>query len=218
MLVPGMRRRCAACVRPDLRPAHSPPLCDIPQGFYGGLGSHPLFPSHAESGRCVLSAAAASAPAGVVSAVAEPSGWCAGAVLDVAGAVCALALPSSWCTGGCAGCCGGRLTVFAAHAPPHCGRSPPALPRFRVREAQVPPPPRAHRPISSPPPHLHTLSIRPGSAVETAGDGSGTCRQPCSPHERHPTPRSRGLFIGTKTRALRRVSNGLAAAVTEDGP
>ena len=37
------------------------------------------------------------APAGVVSAFAEPSVWCAGAVLDVAGcAVCASAAPSSW--------------------------------------------------------------------------------------------------------------------------
>ena len=37
------------------------------------------------SGHCFLSATAAGAPAGVVSAFAEPSGWCAGAVLDVAG-------------------------------------------------------------------------------------------------------------------------------------
>ena len=34
---------------------------------------------------------------------------------------------------GCAGCGGGRLTVFAAHAPPLCGRPPPP----------PPPPPRA---------------------------------------------------------------------------
>ena len=38
------------------------PMCDIP------------------SGCCVLSAAAADAPAGVVCAFVEPSGWCAGAV------------------------------------------------------------------------------------------------------------------------------------------
>ena len=38
------------------------------------LDSHPFFPSHVASGRCVLSAAAAGAPAGVVSAFAEPSG------------------------------------------------------------------------------------------------------------------------------------------------
>ena len=49
--------------------------------LYGALGSHPFFPSHVASGRCVLSAAAASALAGVVSAFAEPSCWCAGAVL-----------------------------------------------------------------------------------------------------------------------------------------
>ena len=65
------------------------------QFLYGALDSHPFFPSHVASGRCVLWAAAAGAPAGVVSAFAEPSGWCAGAVLDVAGAVCAVAVPSS---------------------------------------------------------------------------------------------------------------------------
>ena len=45
----------------------------------------PFFPLHVASGRCFLTAAAAGAPAGVVSAFAEPSGWCAGTVLDVAG-------------------------------------------------------------------------------------------------------------------------------------
>ena len=49
--------------------------------LYGALDSHPFFPSHVASGRCVLSAAAAGAPAGVVSASAEPRRWCAGAVL-----------------------------------------------------------------------------------------------------------------------------------------
>ena len=77
------------------------PLCDITSGFflYGALGSHPFFPSHAVSGCCVLPAAVACAPAGVVSAFADPRGWCAGAVLVAAGAVCTLAVPSSWCTG-----------------------------------------------------------------------------------------------------------------------
>ena len=65
--------------------------------LYGALDSHPFFPSHVASGRCFLSAAAAGALAGVVSAFAEPSGWCAGAVLNVAWcAVCASAAPSSW--------------------------------------------------------------------------------------------------------------------------
>ena len=49
--------------------------------LYGALDSHPLFPPRAASGRCILSAGAAGAPAGVVSAFAEPSGWCTGAVL-----------------------------------------------------------------------------------------------------------------------------------------
>ena len=63
--------------------------------LYGALDSHPLFPSHVAAGRCVLSAAAAGALAGVVSAFAEPSRWCAGAVLDGC-AVCASAAPNSW--------------------------------------------------------------------------------------------------------------------------
>ena len=89
--------------------------------------------------RCFLSAAAAGAPVGVVSAFMEPSGWCAGAVLDVAGcAVCSSAVPSSWRTGGCAGCCGGRLTVLAAPTPPSSGRPQPASLCFRVRDAPPP--------------------------------------------------------------------------------
>ena len=62
--------------------------------LYGALDSHPFFPSHVASGRCVLSAAAAGALDGVVSAFAGPSSWCAGAVLNVAGcAVCASVFP-----------------------------------------------------------------------------------------------------------------------------
>ena len=65
--------------------------------LYGALDSHPFFTSHVASGRCVLSAAAVGALAGVVSAFAEPSGWCAGAVPDAAGcAVRASAAPNSW--------------------------------------------------------------------------------------------------------------------------
>ena len=75
-----------------------PPTHSVGSLFLSGaLDSPPFFPSHAASGRCVLSAAAVGALAGVVSAFAEPSRWCAGAVLDVAGcAVCASAAPSSW--------------------------------------------------------------------------------------------------------------------------
>ena len=65
--------------------------------LYGALDSHPFFPSHVASGRCFLSAAAAGALAGVVSAFAEPSSWCVGAVLNVAWcAVCASAAPNNW--------------------------------------------------------------------------------------------------------------------------
>ena len=65
--------------------------------LYGALDGHPFFHSHDASGRCFLSAAAAGALAGVVSAFAEPSSWCAGAVLNVAGcAVCVSAAPNNW--------------------------------------------------------------------------------------------------------------------------
>ena len=46
-----------------------PPPCDIPSGccfFTGALDSHPFVPSHVASGRCVLTAAAAGAPAALV--------------------------------------------------------------------------------------------------------------------------------------------------------
>ena len=99
----------APCVLYDPDHIIPHPLCDIPSGccsFTGALDSHPFSPSHVASGRCVLSAAAAGALAGVVSAFAEPRRWCAGAVLVAAGcAVCATVAPSSWRIGGCAGCC-----------------------------------------------------------------------------------------------------------------
>ena len=91
--------RCWRLAQPPFPVSPPPPPCDIPSGccsFTGAPDIHPVFPSHVASDRCVLSAAAAGAPAGVVSAFAEPSSWCAGAVLNVAGcAVCASAAPSS---------------------------------------------------------------------------------------------------------------------------
>ena len=67
-------------------PPPPPPVCHSVGLLllYGALDGHPFFPSHVASGRCCLSAAAAGAPAGVVSAFAGPS---------------------RWCVGGCAGCC-----------------------------------------------------------------------------------------------------------------
>ena len=64
---------------------------------------------------------------------------------------------------GCAGCCGGRLTVFAVHTPPSSGRPQPASPRFRVREAQVACP--SSRCPGRPP---HTLPHTRGSRVRRA--------------------------------------------------
>ena len=113
----AMRRGCSnVALCPVTRGARCAPCVTF--RLYGALDSHPFFPSHVASGRCVLSAAAAGALAGVVSAFAEPSRWCAGAVLDVAGCVVGASVaPSSWRIGGCAGCCRGRLTVFAVLAP-----------------------------------------------------------------------------------------------------
>ena len=74
---PGVRPDCG----PANRPATCPPsryVCQNPVRFIPS--SSPL---HVASGRCVLSAAADSAPAGVVSAFTQPCGWCVGAVLDV---------------------------------------------------------------------------------------------------------------------------------------
>ena len=124
------------------------------------------------------SPAAAGAPASV-SAFAEPSSWCAGAVLNVAGcAVCASAAPSSWRTGGCAGCCGGRLTVFAVpthlrpqavhNLPrcvsmcvrPRCPVPPGVVPAVHHRRSPTPWVARAQGAFLVPPP-LSTLFQRP---------------------------------------------------------
>ena len=81
------------------------------------------FPSHVASGRCFLPAAAAGAPAGVVSAFTEPSSWCVGAVLNVAWcAVCASAAPNGWRKLRMCWLLPGRLTVFAVHVPLSTGR------------------------------------------------------------------------------------------------
>ena len=100
-----------------------------------GPGQSPVLPFACCVGSLCSVSRCGRCSAGVVSAFAEPSGWCTGAVLDVVGcAVCASAAPSSWRIGGCAGCCGGRLTVFAVHVPLSTHRSPcPPL--------QPPPPP-----------------------------------------------------------------------------
>ena len=78
-----------------------PPLCDIPSGccFFTGpwtvtRASLRMLRRVALSvGRC-----GRWCRAGVVSAFAEPSGWCAGAVLVAVDAVCALAVPNTWRT------------------------------------------------------------------------------------------------------------------------
>ena len=93
------------------------PLRDIPSGcgFFPGPWTVTRSSLCMLRRGCVL-LAAAGARAGVVSAFAVRSGWCAGAVLVAVGASCALAVPVigvpqlCWLSRG-------RLTVFAAHAP-----------------------------------------------------------------------------------------------------
>ena len=59
---------------PTTTPAATPVSHSVGLQFrYGALDSHPSLPSHVASGRCVLSAAADGAPAGVVCAFAEPT-------------------------------------------------------------------------------------------------------------------------------------------------
>ena len=78
---------------------------------------------HVASGHCVMSAGAAGALAGVVSALAEPSSWCIGVVLNVAWcAACASAAPNSWRIEDVLVVARGCLTVFAVHAPLSTGR------------------------------------------------------------------------------------------------
>ena len=97
-----------------LGPRPPPPLCDISSGC--GFFTGPFFHSCSAVGRFFLTTAAAGVLCGVVSAVAGPS---------------------RWRTGGCAGCCGGRFTVFAAHSPSRSGRPLHVSPRFRVHETHA---------------------------------------------------------------------------------
>ena len=94
-------RRCVGRTRGGSTTRHSmppPSPCDIPSSCCFFMGPWTVTcSSNVASGRCVLSAAAAGALAGVVSAFAEPRRRCAGAVLDVAGcAVCVSAAPNHW--------------------------------------------------------------------------------------------------------------------------
>ena len=80
-------------------------------------------------------------------------------MLDVAGyAVCTSAAPSNWRIGGCAGCCWGRLTVFAVHTPPSPGRPPPASLCSVCVRPRCPTPPRVV-------PTVHHMSLSPSRLV-----------------------------------------------------
>ena len=85
-----------------------PPLCDIPSGcwFFTGPWTVTRSSLRAAPGRCVLSAAAACVPCGVVFALAEPSSWRTGAVLVAAGVVSRPLLPTP--------------LLLVVHHPPRC--------------------------------------------------------------------------------------------------
>ena len=105
--------------RVDPRSASGAPLCDIPSGCCSFTGPWTVTRSSLRMLRRVfLSAAAAGALAGVVSAFAEPSIWCVGTVLDVAWcAVCVSAAPNNW-----------RIEdVLPPPPPPHWIRAEPVL-------------------------------------------------------------------------------------------
>ena len=111
-----------------------PPPCDIPSGCCFFTGPWTVTRSSLRRARRVAAFCRPLRP--VLLLVSFPRSrspvvWCVGAVLDVAGcAVCASAAPvvAHW---GCAGCCRGRLTVFAVHLPPLYA----PLPEFPVATA-----------------------------------------------------------------------------------
>ena len=82
------------CLTPPL------PLCDIPSGCCLFTGPWTVTRSSLRMLRRVAAFCQPLRPVLLLVSFPEPSGWCAGALLDVAGcAVCASAAPSSWCTG-----------------------------------------------------------------------------------------------------------------------
>ena len=69
--------------QPQRTPSSSPHVPPVRHSIgllflYGALDGHPFSPSHVASGRCVLSAAAAGAPAGVVAAFGAQWSVCRG--------------------------------------------------------------------------------------------------------------------------------------------
>ena len=92
--------------------------------------------------------------------------------------------PSSWRTGGCAGCCGGRVTVVAAHSPPRSGRPSHVSPRFRVCET-----PLLH-PASPPQPQDLACSQDWG----TSSLRCAVCRSTPAPQARRPCCRTRATW------------------------
>ena len=76
---------------------HNAPLCDIPSGCYFFTGPWTVTRSSLRMLRRVPAFYRPLRPVLLLVSFAEPSGWCAGAVLDVAWcAVCASVAPSSW--------------------------------------------------------------------------------------------------------------------------
>ena len=109
--------------------------------LHGALDSHPLFSSRAASGRCVLTAAAACACAGV-SASAEPRSWHTGSVLVGAGVVLQCLLPTPLA------CRRGPVTTRGTHPK----NDTPSAGKGWVGVTTPPPPPRTFKALI-PPPH-----------------------------------------------------------------
>ena len=93
-----------------------------------GPGQSPILPFACCVGLLLLPAAAAGALAGVVSAFAEPSSWCVGAVLNVEWcAVCASAAPNSCRIGG-----GVWPNMYPPPPPPRVTFRPSSCVTFRL--------------------------------------------------------------------------------------
>ena len=173
-----------------------------------GPGRSPVLPFACCVGS-LLSVGRCGALAGDVSAFAEPSSWCAGALLNVAWcAVCASAAPNSWRIGGCAGCCGGRLTVFAVHAPLSTGR-PYRCVSVCVRP-RCPVPPRAvpavhHTRYPAPPPPRTTAFTSPVTALQPLWNCPDRPPPPI-PFKQSPAPGG-GRLEGTGGRVLTNVTD-----------
>ena len=180
--------RCGAVAGAD-------PPCDIPSSYCSLMGPWTVTCSsmyacmHVASGCCFLSAAAAGALAGVVSAFAEPSSWCVGAVLNVAWcAVCASAAPNNWCIEDVLVVAGSLMFLLSTRFCPQAIHRLPRCVSLCVRP-RCPVPPRAV-------PAVHNMSFSPSRLVYLMGSCSCCANSPSGLRETPPPTRTLCLELG----------------------